>query len=623
MSPFLQVENLTKSYGIVELFSNISFSVFEKQRVGLIAQNGTGKTTLLRIIAGKETPDSGSVIFRNGLVVGYLSQHPELHLHKSIIENVLHGNPVSEVITRYEKAQHDNNLEALQKATELMDAHNAWNLEIEARKILTQLNLPDPNLIVDGLSGGQQKRVALAAVLVKHPDFFILDEPTNHLDLEMVEWLEDYLLKSQATMLMVTHDREFLDRVCNEIFEIDQKQLYSYKGNYSYFLEKRQERLAGEQANLERANNLYRRELEWIRQTPSARTGKAKYRIDAFEQIRQQTISNRIEKNIKISVKTERLGKKILEAKNISKRFGETVILNNFSYNFQRFERLGIVGKNGTGKSTFLNLLTGALSPDKGEIQVGETIVFGYYRQEGIEFNPEEKVIDALRKIAEVVKLNDGQTLSVSQFLNHFLFPPSVQNNYISTLSGGEKRRLYLCTVLMKNPNFLILDEPTNDLDIQTLQVLEEYLESFPGVVLVVSHDRRFLDKVVDGLLIFEGQGEISGFAGNYSDYYSWKMQQNKETQPTPLKQQDVENQRPKREYKNRLTFAEKKELEHLPSEIEALETEKRSLEAMFASGSMETYQGISPYERMKQILELLEEKEIRWLELMEKSENG
>ncbi len=620
MKPILQVENLSKSFGVLELFREINFSIAEKQRVGLIARNGTGKTTLLRIIAGEETPNSGSVIFRNDIRIGYLSQNSGLDERLSILGNVLKGSPeIADAIEKYQYAQKFNDNHKLHKAAERIDALNAWNFENLAMKILSQLEIADFSLPISALSGGQRKRVALAAVLMMNPDFLILDEPTNHLDLPMVEWLEEFLVKSQPTLLMVTHDRVFLDKICNEILEIDNRQLYSYKGNFSYFLEKRQERLDARQANFERANNLYRRELEWIRRTPSARTGKAKYRIDAFDKIREEAQARFDDSKLRIAVKTERLGKKILEAKNISKQFDNKIILRNFSYNFRRFERLGIVGNNGTGKSAFLNILTGQLKPDKGEVEVGETIVFGYYRQEGIRFNENEKVIDALRSIAEVVTLHDGQKISVSQFLTHFLFPSSVQNSCIGLLSGGEKRRLYLCTILMKNPNFLILDEPSNDLDIETLQVLEEYLENFPGVILVVSHDRRFLDKVVDGLLIFEGDGEISGFAGNYSDYYQWKQKQRQEAQTLQKSQTQPEVKIVKREYKNRFSFAEKKELEQLTAEIELLEKEKKELEILFSTGDIDATKNAQLFIRMGEILELLDLKELRWLELMEK----
>lgn len=625
MTPILQVENLTKSFGSLILFSEINFSISENQRVGLIARNGTGKSTLLKIVAGLDTPDSGNVVWRNDITVGYLDQNPFLDPELSILDNVFKGDSEAiKAINRYEQALISCDKNELQAATELMDAANAWDMETKAQQILMQLNITDIKQKVDTLSGGQQKRVALASTLISEPDFLILDEPTNHLDLNMVEWIEGYLASTKTTILMVTHDRQFLDSICTDIMEIDEKQIYWYSGNYSYFLKKREERVEARQANVERATNTFLRELEWMRQTPMARTGKAKYRIDAFYKLRDEASQRFDEKNINIKVGAARLGKKILEVIGLHKSFGDLKILDNFSYNFRRYERLGIVGSNGTGKTTFLNIITENIKPDKGKIETGETVVFGYFRQVGISFDEKSRVIDAVRDIAEVVKLGDGKVLSVSQFLTMFLFPPSVQNSFIHKLSGGEKRRLYLCTVLMRNPNFLILDEPTNDLDIQTLTILEEYLESFAGVVLAVSHDRRFLDKVVDGLLIFEGNGEISGFPGNYSDYYEWSREQQKQEeakarqiQKETIKRQEKTSQKPQK-----MSYAEKKELENLTVEIDELENEKRQLETEINS-STDNYETLTAKsERIGDIIKLLDEKSDRWLKLCEKAES-
>ncbi len=624
MTPVLQIENLTKSFGSLVLLSNVNFTIADMQRVGLIARNGAGKTTLLRTIAGLDTPESGNIVWRNDTKVGYLDQSPVLDASKSILDNVFSGHDeASMAISRYEKALEFSDKAELQKATELMDATQAWDLENQAKQILMQLKITDFAQPINTLSGGQQKRVALAATLISRPDFLILDEPTNHLDLDMVEWLEGFLASAKTTMLMVTHDRQFLDRVCTDIMEIDEKEIFWYRGNYSYFLEKRQERVDARQANVERATNTFRRELEWIRRTPSARTGKAKYRIDAFYQIRDEASKRFDSKDVRINVGAARLGKKVLEAVNLSKSFDGLKILDNFSYNFRRFERLGIVGRNGTGKSTFLNIITGNISADSGTIDTGETVVFGYYKQTGIHFNEESRVIDAVREIAEVVKLGDGKNLTVSQFLTMFLFPPNVQNSFIHKLSGGEKRRLYLCTVLMKSPNFLILDEPTNDLDIQTLQVLEEYLENFPGVVLVVSHDRRFLDKVVDGLLIFDGNAEISGFPGNYSDFYDWNREQQKILAEAARKKTEGKTKPSEAKPKaGKMSFAEKRELESLTTEMESLEKEKKLLELEVNSGEFD-YQALSiKSERIGQIINLLDTKGERWFTLMEKAES-
>jgi ATP-binding cassette subfamily F protein uup len=622
MASLLQVEGLTKSFGDLVLLTDINFSIAADQRVGLIARNGAGKTTLLRIIAGLETADSGKVVWQKGIRFGYLDQNPNLDQSRSILENVFRGNDeASKAISRYELALEKSDRDELQKATELMDNLNAWDIEVRARQILSKLKLHDLDQSISTLSGGQQKRVALAASLISEPDFLILDEPTNHLDLDMVEWLEEYLRTCRITLFMVTHDRYFLDRICNVIIEIDEREIYSYSGGFSYYLEKRQERIESRALQVEKATNTYRRELEWMRRSPPARTTKAKYRIDAFYSIREQASQRFYDGSVRINVGAARLGSKIIEVKGLSKSFDKLKVIDNFSYTFNRFERLGIVGRNGTGKTTFLNLITGNIPLDSGVIETGETVVFGYYRQGGMNIRDDMKVIDVAREIAEVVKLADGKTLTVSQFLGMFLFPPSTQNAFVYKLSGGEKRRLFLCTILMKSPNFLILDEPTNDLDIQTLQILEEYLENFPGVVLVVSHDRHFLDKVVDGLLIFEGNGEISGFPGSYTDYYDWNKEQQKEAEAAKPKAEVKTKSIPAAKKPAKMSFAEKRELETLSAEVDSLENEKAQLEAEANSGTLDHHNLAQKSARIGEIINLLDSKGERWLELMEKME--
>jgi ATP-binding cassette subfamily F protein uup len=622
MASLLQVEGLTKSFGDLVLLTDINFSIAADQRVGLIARNGAGKTTLLRIIAGLESPDSGKVVWQKGTRFGYLDQNPDLDQSRTILENVFRGNDeASKAISRYELALEKSDRDELQKATELMDNLNAWDIEVRARQILSKLKLHDLDQSISTLSGGQQKRVALAASLISDPDFLILDEPTNHLDLDMVEWLEEYLRTCRITLFMVTHDRYFLDRICNVIIEIDEREIYSYSGGFSYYLEKRQERIESRALQVEKATNIYRRELEWMRRSPPARTTKAKYRIDAFYSIREQASQRFYDGSVRINVGAARLGSKIIEVKGLSKSFDKLKVIDNFSYTFNRFERLGIVGRNGTGKSTFLNLITGNIPLDSGVIETGETVVFGYYRQDGMDIRDDMKVIDVAREIAEVVKLADGKTLTVSQFLGMFLFPPSTQNAFVYKLSGGEKRRLFLCTILMKSPNFLILDEPTNDLDIQTLQILEEYLENFPGVVLVVSHDRHFLDKVVDGLLIFEGDGEISGFPGSYTDYYEWNKEQQKEAEVAKPKAETKPKSSPAAKKPAKMSFAEKRELETLSAEVDSLENEKAQLEAEANSGTLDHHNLAKKSARIGEIINLLDTKGERWLELMEKME--
>ena len=621
MIPYLQVENLTKSFGDLVLFDDIKFTIGQDQRVGIIARNGAGKTTLLRICAGKESADSGNITLKSDLHIGYLEQEPELIDSASVIENVFASNDrIANAIRAYEKALVYDDKELLHRTMEEMDRLSAWDHEVKARQILSKLKLDDFNKPVSQLSGGQRKRVALASTLINNPDILILDEPTNHLDLDMVEWLEDHLLRNRITLLMVTHDRFFLDRVCTDIIEFDQKQLYWYKGNYAYFLEKRQERISYQNAEVEKATNLLRKESEWMGRMPQARGTKAKYRIDAFYQIQEKASQRRNDSEVEINVKTSRLGKKVLELNSISKSFGDKVILKDFSYRFNRFEKLGIIGRNGTGKSTFLNIITGSLMPDLGTIDPGETLVVGYYKQEGMKINEDQKVIDVAREIAEVVTLGDGKTLTASQFLNLFLFSPETQYSFVHKLSGGEKRRLFLLTILMRNPNFLILDEPTNDLDILTLNVLEDYLRNFNGVVIVVSHDRHFMDKVVDGLLVFEGDGEVSGFPGSYSDYREW-VKENELIQSKEVKEKSttkLEKARPEREKIRKLTFNEKRELETITKEIAELEREKTKLEEEISSGSLAHDEITKKSNRYSEVMKLLDTKSERWFELSE-----
>lgn len=624
MIPYLQVENLTKSFGDLVLFENIKFTIAQDQRVGIIAKNGAGKTTLLRICAGKETADSGAITFKSDLHIGYLEQEPELVQSASVIENVFASNGrVATAIRNYEKALISDDKDLLHNSMEEMDRLSAWDHEVKARQILSKLKLDDFNKTVSQLSGGQRKRVALASTLLNSPDILILDEPTNHLDLDMVEWLEEYLLKNKITLLMVTHDRFFLDRVCTDIIEFDQKQLYWYKGNYAYFLEKREERITYQNAEVEKAANLLRKESEWMRRMPQARGTKAKYRIDAFYQIQEKASQRRNDSEVEINIKTSRLGKKVLEINSLSKNFGDKVILKNFSYRFNRFEKLGIIGRNGTGKSTFLNIITGNIMPDSGNVDPGETLVVGYYKQEGMQIREDQKVIDVAREIAETVTLGDGKTLTTSQFLNRFLFTPETQYSYVYKLSGGEKRRLYLLTILMRNPNFLILDEPTNDLDILTLNVLEDYLRNFNGVVIVVSHDRHFMDKVVDGLLVFDGDGEVSGFPGSYSDYREW-AKENEASQLKEVKEKATakpEKARPEREKVRKLTFNEKRELEQITKEMEELEAEKKQLEGELSSGTHTNEELTTKSNRYSEITKLLDTKGERWFELTEIAE--
>jgi ATP-binding cassette subfamily F protein uup len=627
MTSYLQIDKLTKSFGVLMLFEDISFGIAQGQKIGLIARNGSGKTTLLNIIAGKEDYDNGSIVFRNDLRVGYLEQTPHFPEGLTVLQACFYSpNETVKVIAEYERAMADDDHEALEKILLRMDALKAWDYEQRAKQILGQLKIHDYNQKVETLSGGQLKRVALANVLILEPELVIMDEPTNHLDLEMVEWLEGYLGRANISLLMVTHDRYFLDRVCSEIIEIDNKQIYQYKGNYSYYLEKREERIEAKNAEIDHANNLLRKELDWMRRQPQARGTKAKYRIDAYYELEKKAHQQHEQGNVNLDVKASYIGSKIFEAKHVSKAFGDIRITKDFNYVFARYEKMGIVGNNGTGKSTFVKMLIGEEKPDSGLFDVGETVRFGYYSQEGMQFDDQMKVIDVVQRIAEYVEFVDGRRLGVSQFLSYFLFTPDKQHNFVYKLSGGEKRRLYLCTVLMKNPNFLVLDEPTNDLDIVTLNVLEEYLQSFKGCVIVISHDRYFMDKVVDHLLVFGGNGDIKDFPGNYSQYRDWKSAQEQEAreQQAALQQsqpsKEKNNNRPEREQKKKLTFKEQKEFESLENEINALETEKKELEAALSSGTLSNDDLMSKSERIGKVIEEIDEKSMRWLELSEKA---
>ena len=590
MIPFVDVQNLSKSFGEQWLFDDISFSIGQGQRIGLIAKNGTGKSTLLSILCGREAYDSGSIIYKRDLTVGYLEQSPSFKAGDTVLEACFN---------------HEKNEEKI----------------LKAKQILTQLKISDMDKPMGELSGGQQKRVALANVLITSPDMLILDEPTNHLDLEMIEWLEKYLSRGNKTLLMVTHDRFFLDRVCNVILELDNKQIYQYRGNFEYYLEKRQARIDNARAEVARANNLYKRELEWMRRMPQARGHKAKYREKAFyelERIAKQRIE---ERQLRLKSSNVYIGNKIFECQYVSKVFDDnTVILKDFYYNFARYEKMGLVGNNGTGKSTFVKLLLGLLQPDSGKFDIGDPVKFGYFSQEGLSFNEQDKVIDVIKNIADYIDLGGGRHMSASQFLQYFLFTPEQQYNYVYKLSGGERRKLYLCTVLMKNPNFLVLDEPTNDLDIQTMQVLEEYLADFPGCVIIVSHDRYFMDKVVDHILVFKGQGNIKDFPGNYTQYREWTDDEEKQATETEEKKQEQRKEQESRveKQKTKLSYKEKREFEQLEKDIEQLETEKKTIEDKLSSANISVDEITTLSKRLPIVSNELDEKTNRWLELSE-----
>ncbi|MCL3780734.1 ABC transporter ATP-binding protein [Prolixibacteraceae bacterium JC049] len=621
MLPYLQVENLSKRFGDLVLFENISFTIGEKQKVALIAKNGTGKSSLLNILGGNDTQDEGKLTITNDIKIGYLSQNPEFASDISVIDSIL-NNDTEEIraIKAYEAALQSGDSDLMSETMQNLDRLNAWDYEVRIKQILTQLKITNFDQTTNTLSGGQKKRIALAQILISEPDMLILDEPTNHLDLEMIEWLEDYLKKTNSTLLMVTHDRYFLDRVCTDILEMDNNTIFRYQGNYSYFLEKREERIQQFQSEVAKAKNLLRTELEWLRRMPKARGHKAKYRVEAVHQLKEVAAQRMDNKQVQLNVSSSRIGQKVIEIDHISKSFDDLHLIKDFNYKFARLEKVGIVGNNGTGKSTLLNMLTQNMQPDKGSITVGPTVKFGYYKQEGINFNPKDRVIDAVREISEVVYMGDGSTLSVSQFLNYFLFPPETQYNYIEKLSGGEQRRLFLCTVLMQNPNFLILDEPTNDLDIMTLNVLEDYLRQFPGCVIIVSHDRYFMDKIVDHLFVFEGNGQIKDYPGNYSQYRSY-LKEKLSAEKAALQEVKAEKTKapaPKKNT-NKLSYKEKRELEQLTADIEALETEKAELEALMNSAELNHEELLEKSNRYAEVKDELDEKEFRWLELSEK----
>ena len=613
---YLSVENISKAYGERVLFENVSFGINKDQKIALIAKNGAGKSSLLKILIGEDTPDTGQVVSRKGLKIAFLSQEPALPEELSIEDYIFQeDNPILRVIQQYEHAlEKPEDQAAYQKAFEAMERLQAWDFENQYKQILFQLKLTDLHLPIRNLSGGQRKRLALANVLISKPDLIFLDEPTNHLDLEMIEWLENFFAKEKMTLFMVTHDRYFLERVCNEIVELDQGTLYSYKGNYSYFLEKKQQRIQQEQASQEKAKNLYVRELDWIRRQPKARTTKSKSRIDDFALIKEQALKRRKEHVVELEIAMQRLGSKIIELHNVVKKFPEKIILDHFSYVFKRGERVGIVGKNGTGKSTFLNLLTGKIAPDAGKIIIGETVQFGYYTQQGIEINPQEKVIDVIKKYGEYIPLLKGRTLSAAQLLERFLFDRKKQYDYVEKLSGGERKRLYLCTVLIQNPNFLILDEPTNDLDIVTLNVLEEFLLDYEGCLVIVSHDRYFMDKIVDHLFVFKGDGQIQDFPGNYSDYFAYEQSTPKETAKVEEKAPTAKNSW--RGANNPLSQSEQREFARLEKDIAQLEAQKQAIEARFTEASLSPEELQEQSQTLSQVLALLEEKSDRWLEL-------
>ena len=595
MTPFLDIQNLTKSFGSQILFKNISFSVGEGQKVGLVAKNGTGKTTLLEILSDHEGYDEGNIIYRNDIRISYLKQIPEFNPEESVLDACFNHKGEPERI-------------------------------LKAKQILTQLHIQNLQQPMKELSGGQQKRVALANVLINEPDFLILDEPTNHLDLVMIEWLEGYLSRSNLTLLMVTHDRYFLDHVCNIILELDNQSIYTYRGNYSYYLEKRQERVDNQRAEVQRANNLYRTELEWMRRMPQARGHKARYREEAFYELENKAHQRIEERQLRLKANNVYIGSKIFECQYVSKKFEREdgtvkIILDNFYYNFARFEKMGIVGDNGTGKSTFIKMLLNIIQPDSGRFDIGETVRFGYFSQEGLKFSEDDKVIDIITDIADYIDLGGGRKMTASQFLNYFMFSPEQQHNFVYKLSGGERRKLYLCTVLMKNPNFLVLDEPTNDLDIQTLQVLEEYLQEFPGCVIVVSHDRYFTDKVVDHLLVFKGEGSIQDFPGNYTQYREWSKLKSDEENKNKVTKNNSSNKK-KNDYHNdtrrRMSFKEKYEFQQLSKDIEALEQEQKNIEEALCSGTLSVDELTEKSKRLPILKDELDEKSLRWLELSE-----
>ncbi len=617
MACYLQVEQLTKSVGDRILFQDVTFGINEGDKIGLIAKNGTGKTTMLRCLAGVEAPDSGTITFHRDLRVGFLEQIPYLPDDSTVLEAcLLDDTPVTRAVKLYMEAMESGNDDAIAAATHAMDESHAWTYQDSLRQLLTQLQITDLSQHIAQLSGGQRKRVALARLILSEPQLIILDEPTNHLDIATVEWLENWLARSRSTILMVTHDRYFLDRVCNSIIEIDREHIYKYDGNYDYYLRRRAERIEAMSAELARVKNTLRKEQDWMNRQPQARAGKAKYRIDAFHDLKQRSQVRLDEKNVELNVKSSYIGSKIFVAQGVSKRYGDKVLLDDFNYTFARYEKVGIIGANGVGKSTFIKMLQGEVSPDAGHFDIGETVKFGYYSQEGIKFNDNQRVIDAITDIAEDIVINGDTRYSPMQFLNHFLFTPADQQKYIHTLSGGERARLHLAAVLMRSPNFLILDEPTNDLDIVTLGILEDYLRSFRGCVIVISHDRFFLDSIVDHLFVFQGDGVVKDFPGSYTDYREWQAEHDRQQAAAERsKQQASAPKRPQNERPRRMTYKEQREFDTLTAEIEQLNAEKTSIEAAFSSGEVvDDFAAMST--RFQQIKDLLDEKELRWLEL-------
>jgi ATP-binding cassette subfamily F protein uup len=617
---YLNVENISKSYGELVLFQDLSFSIHKDQKIAFVAKNGSGKTSILNILSGKDTPDEGQVVIRNGLRLAFLDQEPDLDQKLTVEETIFASDiPILKVIEAYEKAlKNPEDTETYQLAFEAMDRNNAWEFETQYQQILSQLKLDDLSLKVSVLSGGQRKRLALAQALLSKPDILILDEPTNHLDLEMIEWLEDYFAKTQQTLFMVTHDRYFLERVCNEIIELDHGQLYTYKGNYSYYLEKKESRIESEATEVGKAKQLYKKELDWMRRQPKARTTKSKSRIDDFFEIKKKAHQRRKDHQVQLEINMERLGSKIIEFHNVSKAFKDKKILNGFDYTFKKGERIGIIGKNGTGKSTFLNLLTGSVNADGGKIVIGETVKIGYYTQGGITVKPEQKVIDVIRQYGDYIPLAKGRQISAQQLLERFLFDRKKQYDFVEKLSGGEQKRLYLCTVLIQNPNVLILDEPTNDLDIVTLNVLEDFLMDFPGVLLVVSHDRYFMDKIVDHLFVFRGEGVIEDFPGNYSDFRAYDGSQPKQEETT----EKTDNTKAiKKNEATKLSYNEQKEYKNLESKIRSLELDKKAMEAKFNNPDLSQDDINKLSAELQVIIDTIEEKELRWFELAERLE--
>ncbi|NRD22841.1 ABC-F family ATP-binding cassette domain-containing protein [Winogradskyella litoriviva] len=618
---YLNVENISKSFGELVLFKDLSFSIHKDQKIAFVAKNGSGKTSILNILAGKDAPDNGQIVVRKGLRLAFLDQEPDLDPNLTLDETIFASEiPILKVIEAYEHAlKNPEDTEAYQKAFEAMDRNNAWEFETQYQQTLSQLKLDDLTLKVKTLSGGQKKRLALAQALLSKPDILILDEPTNHLDLEMIEWLEDYFAKTQQTLFMVTHDRYFLERVCNEIIELDEGQLYTYKGNYSYYLEKREARIENEVTEVGKAKQLFKKELEWMRRQPKARTTKSKSRIDDFSEIKSKAHKRRNDHQVQLEINMERLGSKIIEFHNVSKSFKDKTILDGFEYTFKKGERIGIIGKNGTGKSTFLNLLTQTMQPDSGKVVVGETVKIGYYTQGGIKAKPNQKVIDVIKEFGDYIPLSKGRQISAQQLLERFLFNRKKQWDFVEKLSGGEQKRLYLCTVLIQNPNVLILDEPTNDLDIVTLNVLEDFLMDFPGVLLVVSHDRYFMDKIVDHMFVFRGDGEVEDFPGNYSDFRAYDI-----SQPKQIDQSEkTDNTKSiKKNEANKLDYNEQKEYKNLESKIRALELDKTALEEKFNNPELSQEDIKKLSDKLQVIMDSIEEKEMRWFELSEKLED-